>query len=186
MKAYVLLLRGINVGGKNVLSMAALKKCLEHMGFLNVSTYIASGNVILQSNEPPIEIERKVSMALSKNFKLDTKSIRVLALDRKRLQVVITKRPKGFGEQPQKYHSDAIFLIDIKTKEALKVFSPKEGIDMIWPGARVIYSQRLSALRTKSHLSKIVGTPAYRSMTIRTWNTVQKLLQLLEDLEKRK
>jgi uncharacterized protein (DUF1697 family) len=43
----------------------------------------------------------------------------------------------------------------------------------------VIYSQRLSAIRTKSRLNKIVGTEAYQYMTIRTWNTITKLLALL-------
>jgi uncharacterized protein (DUF1697 family) len=60
------------------------------------------------------------------------------------------------------------------------VFSPKEGVDRIWPGQGVVYSQRLSAQRTKSRLNKIVGTPAYKSMTIRNWNTTTKLLSLLE------
>jgi uncharacterized protein (DUF1697 family) len=44
----------------------------------------------------------------------------------------------------------------------------------------VVYSQRLSAQRTKSRLSKIVGTVPYKSMTIRSWQTTQKLLAMLE------
>jgi len=38
MKTYVILLRGINVGGKNIVPMAGLKKCLEELGFAAVST----------------------------------------------------------------------------------------------------------------------------------------------------
>jgi uncharacterized protein (DUF1697 family) len=60
------------------------------------------------------------------------------------------------------------------------VFSPKDGVDRIWPGERVIYSQRLAALRVKSRLNKIIGTPAYKSMTIRSWGTTTKLLALLD------
>jgi len=48
----------------------------------------------------------------------------------------------------------------------------------------VIYSQRLSSERTKSRLSKIVGTPAYKSMTIRNWNTTTKLLKILDEMDK--
>ena len=43
---YVALLRGINVGGNNSISMSKLKECFETLGFKNVKTYINSGNVI--------------------------------------------------------------------------------------------------------------------------------------------
>jgi uncharacterized protein (DUF1697 family) len=50
MTSYLVLLRGINVGGKNKVPMAELRKVLEDLGFENVSTYIASGNVFLDSD----------------------------------------------------------------------------------------------------------------------------------------
>lgn len=53
MNTYIALLRGINVGGKNPLSMKELKSLLESDGFKKVSTYIQSGNVVLQSNTDP-------------------------------------------------------------------------------------------------------------------------------------
>lgn len=70
----------------------------------------------------------------------------------------------------------------IDSGAVMPVFSPREGVDRVWPGSGVVYSQRVSALRTKSRLSVIVGTPAYRSMTIRNWNTTTKLLALIEAL----
>ncbi len=180
MNTYVILIRGINVGGKNKLSMAGLKKCLEELGFSNVSTFIASGNVILKSNKRASAIKAQIEKALPVNFKLDSELIKVLVLTREQLQTVISKKPKGFGEQPEKYHSDAIFLMGIDAAEAMPVFDPKEGVDKIWPGEGVIYSQRLSALRTKSRLSKIIGTKVYQSMTIRNWNTTTKLLEMMK------
>ncbi|MBK7451038.1 MAG: DUF1697 domain-containing protein [Anaerolineales bacterium] len=51
MSGYLALLRGINVGGKNIIKMADLKASFEAMGFSNVVTYIQSGNVVLQSDE---------------------------------------------------------------------------------------------------------------------------------------
>jgi uncharacterized protein (DUF1697 family) len=163
--------------------MAELKQCLEGLGLLGVSTYIASGNVIVKSNKQPGEIKAAVEAALPRQFKLDSELVKVLVLDRKQLQAVIANKPKGFGEQPETYHSDAIFLIDIKPDEALKVFDPREGVDQIWVGDGVIYSQRLSSLRTKSRLAKIIGTPAYQCMTIRNWNTTTKLLALIQAAE---
>jgi uncharacterized protein (DUF1697 family) len=51
MKKYIVLLRGINVSGKNKLPMEELRGLLNDLGFQNVQTYIQSGNIILDSNE---------------------------------------------------------------------------------------------------------------------------------------
>lgn len=183
MNAYAILLRGINVGGKNKVPMADLRKCLEELGFSDVSTYIASGNVILKSDKRPAEIKSLIEDALPRHFKLNDELIKVLVLTRKQLQAVIDDRPKGFGDQPQKYHSDAIFLIDIDAADVMPAFTPREGVDSVWAGDGVIYSQRLTAERTKSRLGKIAAAPAYKSLTIRNWNTTTKLLELLRQID---
>jgi uncharacterized protein (DUF1697 family) len=183
MNTYVILMRGINVGGKNKIPMTGLKKCLEDLGFSSVSTYIASGNVILKSNKRAEDVKALIEEALPECFKLDNELIKVLVLTRDQFQTIIDNKPKGFGEQPEKYHSDAIFLMDIDPAQAMPVFDPREGVDKVWPGEGVIYSQRLSAQRTKSRLSKIMGTPIYKSMTIRSWNTTTKLLKMLEEID---
>lgn len=180
MTTYVLLLRGINVGGKNKLPMAGLKLFLEELGCSNVTTYIQSGNVIVQSKVDAKALAEKVETGLSKKFKLDSAVIRVLVLTDRELQKMVDEKPRGFGEHPDKYHSDAIFLIGIDAQDALSVFKPREGVDQIWAGNGVIYSQRLSSQRTKSRLGKIVGTPFYPSMTIRSWNTTTKLIEILK------
>jgi uncharacterized protein (DUF1697 family) len=116
---------------------------------------------------------------LPKKFKLDSELIKILVLTRAQLQGVVDNRPKGFGEQPGMYHSDAIFLMGITVRDALQVFNPREGVDAVWPGSGVVYSQRLSAQRTKSRLSAIMMSPLYKSMTIRSWNTTVKLLEIM-------
>jgi len=181
MNAYVILIRGINVGGKNKVPMLQLKECLESLGYSDVLTYIASGNVILKSTKRAEELKAEIEKALPITFKLDSDLIKVLVLTRDELQAIVDNRPKGFGDEPTKYHSDAIFLIDVDISDALPVFSPREGVDKIWPGVGVVYSQRVSALRVKSRLSKIVGTPVYQSMTIRSWATTTKLLDILNE-----
>jgi len=57
------------------------------------------------------------------------------------------------------------------------------GVDKVWAGDGVIYSQRLSALRTKSRLSAMMASPLYKSMTIRSWNTTLKLAELLKNMD---
>ena len=179
MNTYVILLRGINVGGKNKVPMAGLKKCLEEQGFSDVTTYIASGNVILKSNKRANDLKNQIEGVLPENFKLDDGFIKVLVLTHNQLKAIIDNKPKGFGEQPEKYHSDAIFLMGIDAAQAMSAFKPREGVDRVWAGNGVIYSQRLSSQRTKSRLSKIMETPLYKSMTIRNWNTTTKLLEIL-------
>jgi uncharacterized protein (DUF1697 family) len=179
MKTYLVLVRGINVGGRNILPMAGLRQCLEELGFNQVSTYIASGNVILRSSQTPGMVQAQIEEALPRKFKLDDQLIKVLVLSLSQLQAIVDHKPKGFGEEPGQYYDDAIFLMQIATGQAITVFKPREGVDQLWPGEGVIYSRRLGALRTKSRLSSVMGTPAYRSMTIRTWNTTMKLLELM-------
>ena len=177
MTRYLVLLRGINVGGRNKVPMAALRELLESRGHTKVSTYIASGNVILSSGQSAAEIKRELEEALPTAFKLDSELIAVLVLTRAQLRAVVRKRPTSFGDKPDMYHSDAVFLIGIDASKAMQVFDPRPGVDAVWPGKGVIYSQRLSAQRTKSRLGKIVGTPAYKAMTTRSWATTTALLE---------
>lgn len=177
---YLALLRGINVGGRNKVQMAPLRALLEDLGYTDVSTYIASGNVILSSDRSPKAIRDEIEATLPKAFRLDSELVAVLVLTPAQLRAVVDERPRGFGAHPETYHSDVIFLIGIDVADAMQVFDPREGVDRIWPGPGVVYSQRLSAQLTRSRLSKIVGTPAYRSMTIRSWTTTLALLKLLE------
>ena len=180
MTRYLVLLRGINVGGRNKVPMAALRELLESHGHATVSTYIASGSVILSSDNPAATIKRELEEALPRAFKLDSELIAVLVLTHAQLREVVLNRPKGFGNHPETYHSDAVFLIGIDALTALKVFDPRPGVDEVWPGRVVIYSQRLSAQRTRSRLGRIVGTPAYKAMTIRSWATTMALLERME------
>jgi uncharacterized protein (DUF1697 family) len=162
--------------------MAPLRDYLTQAGFTAVSTYIASGNVILRSDKSAAVIKQLVEDVLRDHFSLDSDYVEVLVLSHDQLRTMVDQRPTGFGEQSDTYHSDAIFLMGIDTDAAMTVFNPKEGVDAVWPGQGIIYSQRLSALRTKSRLGSIVGTPVYKSMTIRNWNTTTKLLELLDKL----
>lgn len=175
MNPYLVLLRGINVGGRNKIPMKALREHLEDLGYQQVSTYIASGNVLLASPQSPEEVGGEIEAALVDKFALDDELIRVLVLSPDQLHSVIDSKPEGFGEQPEKYHSDAIFLMGIDPETALTAFRPREGVDQVWPGDGVIYSQRLSAELGRSRLSAVISSPLYKSMTIRSWNTTMNL-----------
>ena len=181
--SYLVLLRGINVGGRNKVPMAQLRAMLEELGYSDVSTYIASGNVLLRSDEPPATIKERIEAALPRAFKLDSDLVAVLVLSGDQVRAVVEGKPDGFGGQPDMYHSDAVFLMGIDAATAMTAFDPRPGVDRVWPREHVIYSQRLSAERTKSRLGKIVASPLYKSMTIRSWQTTVALLGLLQRLE---
>ena len=179
MKTYVIFLRGINVGGKNKIAMADLRTFLEKLGYGNVVSYINSGNVIVDSGKTATAIEDEIEQELVKTFKFDSALIKILALTHQQLQAVVDDMPKEFSQDPADYYRDIVFLIKISEQEAFAVFDPLEGVDKVWVGKGVIYSQRLGTLRTKSRLGKIIGTPPYKSMTIRTIGTVNKLLGIM-------
>lgn len=175
---YIALLRGINVGGKNRVPMADLRAVLEGLGFAHVATYIASGNVVLDADRGAEDVAALIEEALPRHFELDDGRVRVLVIPQAQLQAIVDNRPAGFGAEPDRFHSDVIFLLGLDAADALAQFSPRDGVDSVWAGDGVVYSQRLSAERTRSRLSKVMGTPAYASMTIRNWNTTTALLAM--------
>ncbi len=179
MTRYLCLLRGINVGGKNKVSMAELRTALEAAGFKDVSTFINSGNIFVTSNLGADEVERSVELLISKSFRLDSELIKVRSLTSEELKKVIDKAPKGFGMEPEKYHSDALFTMGVSAADIMKGVSINPDVDAAWEGDGVVYFRRLSALRVKSRLARLVSKPIYKSVTIRSWNTTVKLSKLL-------
>lgn len=178
---YIALLRGINVGGNNIIKMIDLRDCLEHSGFLNVRTYIASGNVLFSSQEKLLKVERTIDTALEAAFGYKGPTVVLAEQD---FRTIIDDAPKGFGSQPDTYHSDVIFLkLPAHPRQVLDeilALKLRDGVDTAAAGSKALYFTRLSAERQKSRLSKIMELPSYKSMTIRSWNTAKKLEALLE------
>jgi uncharacterized protein (DUF1697 family) len=181
---YVALLRGINVGGSNLIRMPALKTCFLAQGFGDVDTYIQSGNVLFtarRSNQHVLTAE--IETALSKTFAYRS---RVVVRSFDEMRRVIDSAPKGFGGRPAAYRYDVIFLKDpLTAEEAMKSVSAKSGVDRVFAGDGVLYFSRLISKAAQSHLSRIVGKPAYQCMTIRNWNTSVKLVELMDHIRAR-
>src|SRR5690554_4159775 len=70
MKTYIIFLRGVNVSGKNLIKMAELKQYLTLNGFTNVSTYIQSGNIVVQSDLDKKGVEKHIEEIILKHFDL--------------------------------------------------------------------------------------------------------------------
>lgn len=173
---YVALLRGVNVGGKNKIAMSDLKVCLEKLDFTEVSTLLNSGNAVFTSAEDDSKkLAAQIEKALIDNFHFDSELIRVLVLSQPQLRSVIESAPQGFGTKPELYHSDVAFLIEGDADEVAREFSCNPIVDTMWVGQGAVFYQRLSTQLTKSRIGKIIGKPIYKLLTIRTWNTVNKL-----------
>jgi uncharacterized protein (DUF1697 family) len=177
---YLALLRGINVGGGNIIKMTDLKACFESSKLENVATYIQSGNVLFEAAETdPVKLARKLERALSKTF--NPYKARIVVCSHAKLRQIVRKAPQGFGSQPQKYRYDVIYLkAPLTASEAMKSVTIKPGVDAAFVGPDVLYFSRLTARATQSHLARIIALPVYQGMTIRNWNTTSKILALMD------
>lgn len=176
---YVALLRGINVGGNNLIKMPALKACFEKQGLLDVVTYIASGNVLFSADQPgAAELARLIEAGISATFK---NAASVVLRSRKQLRDIVAGAPKGFGAQPEKFRYDVIFLKGpLTAAAAMKSVQTAPGVDEAYAGVGVLYFSRLISQATRSRLGKIAATPIYQQLTIRNWNTTTALHRLID------
>ena len=175
---YVALLRGINVGGKNIIKMTDLRACIEELDFKHVRTYIQSGNVLFSADESDqARLTGQIEDALSTTFNY---SSRVVVRSAEEMKEIVTHAPQGFGSDPATYRYDVIFLKEpLTATEAMESITTKEGVDQAFAAEGVLYFSRLISKATQSHLSRIVSMPVYQSMTIRNWNTTTKLLEMM-------
>jgi uncharacterized protein (DUF1697 family) len=175
---YVALLRGINVGGRNKVAMADLRDAFTGAGFDDVSTYIASGNVLFSSERPAASLEDEIEAALEARLELP---LVVAVRSQRQVRAVVDGAPDAFVALDGTHHRDVVFLkAPLTAAKAMRVMRRREGVDEAWPGTGVVYFARLSAQRQRSLLPTLVGTPEYQLMTIRSWSTATKLRDLLE------
>lgn len=174
-KRWVALLRGINVGGNNVIPMAELRASFTGAGFDEVVTYIASGNVVFSAQER-VKPER-IEQLLAKRFGYDAK---IVLLDAAQYAQVIEDLPRGFGVDARRYRFDVLFVRPpAKAKALFKVLETRPGVDEVWAGRHALYFRRLEAKRTQSLLPKIMQQPFYKELTVRNWNTTVAISELL-------
>ena len=108
MNKYLALLRGINVGGNNIIKMVDLKICFESIGFANVQTYIQSGNVLFESEANDIEkLTSNIEKVLSERFNYRSK---VVIVSQKQLEKIVSNAPQGFGSDTDSFRYDVYFL----------------------------------------------------------------------------
>ena len=174
---YIALLRGINVGGNNKISMQELKVVFERVGMQNVSTYINSGNVIFESD---INSKDKATNILEKAIETSLGlSIKVIIRDKNNILSLAKSLPDNWVNDTNT-KCDVMFLWDsIDNPDVLKQITIKPDIDNVVyvPGALLWLVDRKNL--TKSGMQNLIGTNIYKQMTIRNCNTVRKLATLV-------
>jgi uncharacterized protein (DUF1697 family) len=180
--AYVALLRGINVGGKNIVAMKALKTSFEALGLEAVSTYINSGNVLFRSAEKdPRKLESKIDRMLAREYELNGATVVRSYAEMRQLQKAIAKHWKHPNDE---WRYNVIFLRHtIDSKQLLDELTIKPDIESVvyCPGT-LLWRGRVSDL-TRTTMVKIASKPIYKHMTIRNLNTTNKVTELLEKMQ---
>ena len=178
MTTYLALLRGINVGGANKMPMKALRALFEDLGHANVRTYAQSGNVIFESpTSTPSKMVAEIEGAVSQSLGVKPS---VVLRNRKQLEAVGAGNPfPTEGVKPSFLH--VVFLSGPPSTKALQTLdhdrSPPDEFQVI--GSEIYLLLPNGAGRSKltiDYFEKRLGTRA----TARNWNTVTKVLGLME------
>jgi uncharacterized protein (DUF1697 family) len=180
---YVALLRGINVGGKNMISMQALKGSFEALGFHDVTTYINSGNVLFRSaRRDARELERQIDQMLTREFGIPART--VVRSFREMARLIKTIATTWKPDPAWRYN--VVFLrheIDSESVLADRAIDAEVERVVYCPGT-VLWSARVDAL-TRSTFVKLPALAVYRNMTTRNLNTTTKLFELMQRMEQR-
>jgi uncharacterized protein (DUF1697 family) len=175
---FVALLRGVNVGGNNMISMKSLKASFEAMGFTNVSTYINSGNIIFQSMEDdPRKLEKKIEQMLSSDYQLESK---VVLRSLPEMEKLVKSLPQNWGDDSD-WRFNVIFLRhSIDSEKILDELPANSDVEEVLyrPGTLLWSVQASEANRSK--FVKLSTRKSFKDMTVRNLNTTRKLYELMK------
>jgi uncharacterized protein (DUF1697 family) len=177
---HVALLRGINVGGKNIIPMAALAKVFEAMKFSPVKTFIASGNVIFGAAKQDLrKLEAKIEHVLQLEFNYDA---RIVVKTKRELDAIVKAIRAEWPKPNATTRYYVMFLRHgIDNKRVLDAFDPRAGVETLTyaPGA-LLWAAKVNALTKSTVQRKMLAKDIYREITVRNLNTTLKLGELLE------
>lgn len=173
---FIALLRGINVGGKNKVTMPELKACFEEIGFKSVVTYINSGNVLFESDvDSTTELVGLCEDKIHQTFGFRVVCAVIRAND---LVDAVDHAPDWWNKGGHKHN--AIFVIAPKTADEImqEVGEAKPEYEKVAAYHPIIFWSAPLETFGRTRYNKIVGTPAYQFITIRNANTTTKLAEL--------
>ena len=182
MTRYVLLVRGINVGGKNKVVMAQLRQELTELGLEKVETYINSGNIFFTSTAPKAQLVKKLEAFFSVNYPfIQNFSL----LSQEDYEAELNNLPEWWTKDLAR--KDVLFYTEsLDVDQVIKKVNSLELVDeMLHFGKLGIFWGKLSeASYSKTAYHKhLLKMPFYRNITIRNANTFDKISQFLKHKE---
>ncbi len=169
---YVLLLRGINVGGKNMMDMGQLKELLIRSGCRAVDTYLNSGNALLEADAPRDVLQRDLETAMQAAFGF---TVPTLLKERREVEEIAAAVPPAWRNDAGQRTDVAYLFPAIDGKETLELLPVKrEYVDVLYVRGAVIWHLLRENLN-RSRLSNVVGSSLYQQMTVRNVNTARFL-----------
>jgi uncharacterized protein (DUF1697 family) len=171
----IVLLRGVNIGPRNRVSMPELREVLDGAGFDDVRTYVQSGNVVLTSRMSAKRVARECERLIAERFGLD---IAVVARTRAELADVVARNPLAdVADNPKRYQ---VTFLDAKLSPAVvrkledAVVPPEQFV----LHGREVYAWHPSGAARSKLWATLAGRGLGVTATARNWTTVTKLLEL--------
>ncbi|MBA2334194.1 MAG: DUF1697 domain-containing protein [Blastocatellia bacterium] len=175
---YVALLRGINVGGRNMIKMVTLRAAFAALGFENVKTYINSGNIVFETAKTAdAKLAKKIHDAIERDFGFD---ISVMIRSMREIAEIVKNNPfEGQFNNDKDLH--ALFLNEpLTAKQAEMLMAQGTDAERFY-----IANRHILCLLTISVLDSIVGKGFIDrklkvATTARNWRTVKKIAELFQ------
>lgn len=178
LNVFVALLRGVNVGGNNMIRMSALKESFTALGFGQVTTYINSGNIIFKTKEADArKLEKKIEQMLAKEYELGSKVVvRSLA----EMENLVRSLPESWNSD-SRWRYNVIFLRHtIDSEEILADVPIKTEIEeVLYRPGTLLWCARIDELN-RTNMLKLASRKMYQDITVRNTNTTKKLCELMK------
>lgn len=173
--SYVLLLRGINVGGNNRVEMSRLRAMLETMGFNNVESYINSGNVVFDAQSSPNVDD--IIEHINAEFGLN---IACIVLSGQSIVRIASAIPEEWVNDSTERKSDVLYLFEKNDNpEIIKRIGHNPEIESFLYEKGAIITTILRKHQSRGSVQKIIGTDLYKTMTVRNATTARKLASIV-------
>lgn len=186
MTIYIALLRGINVGGKNIIKMAELKRTFEAMGLSRVQTYIQSGNVLFEANEEEEQLRKRIENGIESGFGFSVAVILRTSEELKRIAANCPFSEESVAAAEASAEGESLYvslLLEEPSREKnewLRDFRSENGDEHRMEGREIFLLFRHSIRNSKlaNNLQKL-DVPS----TVRNWKTINKLVALANAME---
>ncbi len=178
MKTYIALLRGINVGGKHIIKMAALRTLLEKSGLKSVRTYIQSGNIIFQhENYSKGELAEVISQLIKKEWGFD---VPTLVLNREEIIYAKEKNPFWIQNSEIDITKLAVFFMEDAPENVWKnqIQLPENSQDYFEIKGKYIFVFCPGGFGRSKLTNHFFERELRQICTSRNWRTINKLIEL--------